>query len=164
MDIHSNSRRRLSKRLRETADVWETDEEFFTDQKFETIVDLYNGKAGILDDADDREVDLASYAYEIWNKATRDDSKLANRVKAIENVSFATKKHEATEKRPDGALVYVKTANGTDALTWVDGHGAIITESQFAILRAAECNKEEQALPRRDDQYNLVEAGGRKIV
>jgi superfamily II DNA or RNA helicase len=157
-------RSRLLHRLQENAEVVGTDEEFFPDQRFETIVDLYNEKAGILDDVADTEVDLASYAYEIWNKATKDNPKIEKEVKAIENVSFATKKHISTDEKPSGVLVYVKTANGTDALTWVDDKGEIVTESQFAILKAAECGPEEPALERRDDHYDLVEAGVKKIV
>jgi len=159
-----NLRGRLLHRLKENAEVVGTDEEFFPDQKFETIVDLYNEKAGILDDVADTEVDLASHAYEIWNKATKNNTKLAKSVKAIENVSFATKHYEATEERPDGALVYVKTAAGTDALTWVNGKGKIVTESQFTILKTAECGTDEPALERRDDHYDLVEAGVKKII
>jgi hypothetical protein len=38
------------------------------------VVDLYNEKAGILDGDDDTEVDLASYAYQIWKNAADADA------------------------------------------------------------------------------------------
>ena len=37
---------------------------------------------------------------------------------------------------PDGVLVYMRTAEGNDALAWVDQEGKSVTESQFAILQA----------------------------
>ena len=46
-------------------------------------------------------------------------------------------------------LVYVRTAEGNDALAWVDRDGQSVTESQFAILKAAECTPDTPALPRR---------------
>src|SRR5207248_1302152 len=60
-------RNRVRRRLRENAEVVGTDEAFFEDDADDRlIVDLYNEKAGILDGDADSEVDLASYAYQIW--------------------------------------------------------------------------------------------------
>jgi hypothetical protein len=52
---------------------------------------------------------------------------------------YSTKQHQPKEGKPPGALVYVRTAEGNDALAWVDNDGKGVTESQFEILRAAEC-------------------------
>ena len=38
-------------------------------RKVHPMLDLYIEKAGILDGEDDTEVDLASYAYQIWKNA-----------------------------------------------------------------------------------------------
>ena len=159
-----NLRRRLFQRLNENAEVVGTDEEFFPDQDSKDLVDLYNEKSGILDGADDKDVDLASYAYEIWNQAIQNDPKLKNQIENLANVNHATKKISPTTDKPDGVLVYVKTAQNNDALTWVNNKKESVTESQFAVLKAAQCEPEETALSRRDDHYNLEAAGVKKII
>lgn len=54
-----------------------TDEQFFEDDRDDQrVLDLYHEKAGILDEEDDTEVDLASYAYQIWKNATTQDPEL----------------------------------------------------------------------------------------
>ena len=63
-------RARVRLRLQENAEVVGTDEAFFEDDRNDqAILDLYNEKAGILDGDIDGEVDLASYAYQIWKNA-----------------------------------------------------------------------------------------------
>ena len=59
----------------------------------------------------------------------------------------------------DGALVYVKSPEGNDHLAWVNTQGIAITESQFTILRAAECTPEEPALERAENHHELVALG-----
>ena len=59
-------RARVRTRLKENAEVVGTDEAFFEDEDTKTVVDLYNEKSGILDDDDETDVDLSSYAYQIW--------------------------------------------------------------------------------------------------
>lgn len=61
-------------------------------------------------------------------------------------------------------LVYVRTAQDYDALTWVDGAGVSVTESQFAILRAAECGPETPALERQANHHELVARGTAAIA
>jgi hypothetical protein len=39
--------------------------------------------------------------------------------------------------KPPGVLVYLRTAEGNDALAWMADDGHNVTESQFKILRAA---------------------------
>ena len=53
-------------------------------------------------------------------------------------------------------LVYLRTAEGNDALAWVDKDGDSVTESQFAILKAAECEPDTPALPRQENHHELV--------
>jgi hypothetical protein len=50
----------------------------------------------------------------------------------------------------------MRTSNDNDALVWMNEHGESITESQFQILKAAECLAETKALPRRSDHHSLV--------
>ena len=52
-------------------------------------------------------------------------------------------------------LTYVRTAEGNDALAWMDSQGRNVTESQFAILKAAECGPDTPALPRQENHHEL---------
>ena len=80
------------------------------------------------------------------------------------NVLFGTRSHVPTEKRPNGVLVYMNTAAGNDALAWLDENGNSVTESQFAILKAAECTPDTEPLPRMDNHHALVEKGVDLII
>ena len=63
-------RGRVRQRLHENAEVVGTDEAFFEDeQERQELLGLYNEKAGILDGDSETEVDLSSYAYQIWKNA-----------------------------------------------------------------------------------------------
>jgi len=87
-------RERLRKRLTENAEVVGSDEMFFEDdQNNQAIVDLYNEKSGILDgDEDESEVDLASYAYQIWKNATDANPKLLKIIPDLSPVVFSAKR------------------------------------------------------------------------
>ena len=61
-------------------------------------------------------------------------------------------------------LVYLRTAEGNDALAWVDKQGNSVTESQFAILKAAAVRARHAGLPRHDNHHELVRKGVELIV
>jgi Helicase conserved C-terminal domain len=150
-------RARVRQRLRENAEVVGTDEAFFEDEREEQIlVNLYNEKSGILDGDGDTEVDLASYAYQIWKNAVDREPALGQTIPELPPIIYSTRPHKPSEGRPHGVLVYLRTAEGNDALTWVDKEGHAVTESQFEILRAAECRPETPALPRQENHHLLV--------
>jgi hypothetical protein len=44
-----------------------------------------------------------------------------------------------TPTAPKGVLVYMRTAQGNDALAWMDEAGKPVTQSQLTILKAAAC-------------------------
>ena len=113
-------RERVRTRLRENAEVVGTDEAFFEDEDAKAVLDLYNEKAGILDAEDDSDVDLASYAYQIWRNATEKDASLKRTIENLPPVVHASKAHPPQPRQPAGALVYVQTAQGYDALAWMD--------------------------------------------
>jgi hypothetical protein len=46
----------------------------------------------------------------------------------------------------------------------MDKNGASVTESQFAILKAAECKPETPALPRQDNHHELVQKAVELII
>ena len=109
--------------FRENAEVVGSDESFFEDDMDEKpILDLYNEKSGILEDTD-TEVDLASYAYQIWKNATDADPKLKKIIADLPNVVFSTKPHTPTADQPEGVLVYMRTGEGNDSLAWIDAEG-----------------------------------------
>ncbi len=158
-------RARVRQRLHQNAEVVGTDESFFEDEKHDTVlVDLYHEKAGILDGDDDTEVDLASYAYQIWKNAIDRDASLQKTVPDLPDVAYSTRPFTTSADKPEGVLVYVRTADDNDALAWIDKTGKNITESQFAILKAAECKPDTPALPRTDWHHPMVEAGVRFIA
>ena len=153
-------RSRVRARLKENQEVVGSDEAFFEDDdQANPIQDLYSEKSGILDGDDDGEVDLASYAFQIWQNAIKDDPKLQKAVEDMPDVVFATK---AVPQQPDakeGALVYLRTPDDNDALAWMTRDGEILTQSPLAILRAAECGPDEPALERTDFHHDIVRKG-----
>ena len=158
-------RSRVSQRLRENAEVVGADETFFDDQDdAQAVRDLFTEKAGILDGDEDTEVDLASYAYQIWKNAIDRNPELEKIIPAMPNVVYSTRPHEPTTDQPEGALVYLRTAEGSDALAWINKEGHSVTESQFTILKAAECIPETPALPRHDQHHEMVAKGVKLIV
>ncbi len=158
-------RERVRTRLQQNAEVVGTDEAFFEDEaNTQSLVDLYNEKASILDGEADTEVDLASQAYQIWKSATDANPKLKGIVEKLPNVVFSTRVHHSTATAPEGVLVYMRTVDGNDALTWVNRRGESVTQSQLAILRAAACTLDEKAIPRPVVQHELVKHGVERIV
>jgi superfamily II DNA or RNA helicase len=151
-------RSRLQQRLQENAEVVGTDEAFFEDQEeAAALQDLYNESAGILDEEDDAEIDLVSHAYQIWKNATDANPELKRIIPRLPAVVYGTRAHDAAATDgPPGVLVFLETAQGNSALAWLDGAGNSVTESQFAILRAARCSLDEPALERREDHHELV--------
>ena len=158
-------RSRVRTRLHENAEVVGTDEAFFEDDRNDqSILDLYNEKTDILDGDAESEVDLASYAYQIWKNAITKNPELQKVIPSLPSVVYSTRRHTSTGKDPEGVLVYLKTAEGNDALAWVDKEGASVTESQFAILRAAECSPRTEAIPRHEKHHELVRKGVELII
>ncbi len=150
-------RSRVRQRLRENAEVVGSDESFFEDDRNDDVIrDLFTEKAGILDGDADIEVDLGSFAYQIWKNATDRDPTLHKTIPDLPNVVFSTRPHKPATGQPEGVLAYVRTADGNDALAWLDKAGQPVTESQFTILKAAECSPETPALPRHPNHHNLV--------
>ena len=158
-------RSRVRQRLKENAEVVGTDEAFFEDDQNDDVVrNLFTEKAGILDGDEDTEVDLSSYAYQIWKNAIDADPSLAAKIEAMPNVIFATKPHTPTEDKPEGVLAYVRTGQGNDALAWVDRSGNSVSESQYKILWAAECGPDVPALPRQAKHHQLVQKAVEQVT
>src|SRR5206468_6725336 len=102
----------------------------------------------------------------IWKNATDRDPSLKKTVPDLPNVIFSTKPISAVPVPPEkagatnpptGVMVYVRTADGNDALAWVDEEGRTVTESQHEILRAAACEPDTPTLPRLLNHHLLVQ-------
>jgi hypothetical protein len=151
-------RSRLRQRLHENQEVVGADEAFFEDDDAAKLLDLYHENARVLDDEDEGEIDLVSYAYQIWKSATEANPDLRRIIPKLPAVSHATKTLGQLQG-PPGALVYIKTGQGTSALAWMDDSGHSVTYSQRAILDAAACAIDEPALPRRENHHETVRLG-----
>ena len=98
-----NLRGRVRRRLQENAEVIGTDEAFFEDDGEEgkqVIHDLYNENAGLLDDDQDNDVDLASHAYQIWKNAITENPRLEKIVSELPSVVYSTQSHDPTDTAP----------------------------------------------------------------
>ena len=158
-------RARVLRRLRENAEVVGSDEAFFgSGDENRIVVDLYNEKAGILDDDADDDTDLSSRALAIWNNAIEADPRLKGIVERLPDVVYSSRTHQPTPENPDGVLVYMRTAQDYDALAWVGRDGEPFTESQSRILQAAACHPNTPAAPRNDSHHELVAAGVARIT
>ena len=151
---------RVRQRLHENAEVVGTDESFFEDEvNDQPIFDIYNEKANIFDSDGDGEVDLASYAYQIWKNATDANPALLNEIPALPQVVYSSREHIPTLTQPEGVILYLRNTEGNDALAWIDDNGALITQSQYTILNAAACSFDTPGLPRDLRHHDLVEQG-----
>lgn len=167
-------RSRLRQRLAENAAVVGADELFFEDEdqhEPEALRALYDEQSGILDDDEDREVDLVSYAYQIWKNATDANPALKPLIERMPDVVYSAK-HAGQEGEmdinrsgaQDGVLIFLRSALGTNALAWVDGAGNSVTQSQFDILQAASCALDELAVERLQNHHELVQAAVQTIM
>lgn len=160
-----NLRGRVRQRLTENAEVVGADEQFFEDLKVdERYRDLYNEKAGILDNDDDSEVDLSSLAFQIWKNATDADPSLKGIIEDMPDVVFSAKDFEPQSQKPLGALVYMRAADGNDALAWVDEKGDLVSESPLAVLRTAECDPGTPVRTKAKNHHEIVRKGVERMV
>lgn len=155
-------RAKVRERLHQNAEVVGTDEAFFEDDTdTRTLQDLYHEKAGALDDPADDEVDLSSYAWQIWNNATKNDETLRKTVETLPNVVYSAKDASpplsaGERSTADGVLVYLRTAEDNDALAWLASDGTVVTESQLDILRASACAPDTPARASAERHHEIV--------
>ena len=149
-------RERLKNRIKENAEVVGSDEIFFEGDPI-NLADLYNEKAGILDDEDDSEVDLSSFAYEIWKNATNANPGLAKIIPNMPNAVYTTK--FSTSEYKDCVILYAKTTQENDSLVMLDSKGEIVSQSPMTILKNLECNIDTPATDKIESHHEIVEQG-----
>ncbi len=147
-------RNKLKNRIKQNAEVVGSDEVFFEGDPI-NVSDLYSERAGILDDDDDMEVDLASYAYQIWKNAIDQHPELKQIIPAMSNVVFSTKKNTFSKDK-DSVVVYSKTGQGNDVFSWIDCDNNVITQSQYTILKAVECDYDCPAEKKMKFHHDIV--------
>ena len=160
-----NLRNRVKNRLKQNAEVVGTDEVFFEDDadQYTMLENLYNEKSGILDDDDNGEVDLTSQAYQIWKNAIDKDGSLEKTVQNLSNVVYSSKENTNANIQ-NGVLVYTRTSEDNDILSWVNSAGEIVTQSQITILKAAECLPDTLALEKDEKHHELVKIALKNIA
>ncbi len=149
-----NLRNRLIHRISENSEVVGSDEIFFDGDPV-NIADLYNEKAGLLDE-DEGEIDLTSQAYEIWKQAIQANPKLKKIIPNLPDVIYATKALEEGSVEGEGVITYSRNSRGFEGLTWLDIRGRVISRSQSRILKAAACTLDTPALARLIKHHELV--------
>jgi superfamily II DNA or RNA helicase len=152
-------RAKLKTRISQNAEVVGSDEVFFDGDPI-NIADLYSEKAGIFDEPEDNEVDLASFAYQIWKNAIDAHPDLKKTIEELPNVVYSAKENDNNlEHSQNGVIVYARTGNDNDALAWLDDNGKIVTQSQYKILKAAKCNINTPPLEKLPNHHDLVKKG-----
>jgi len=147
-------RGRLTQRIKENAETVGADEIFFDGDPV-NIQDLYNEKAGILDD-DKGDVDLTSQAYEIWNKAIKANPELKNEIIKLPDVVYSTKAKHDDGFVNNSVIVYHRNSHGFEVLSWLNEKGEVISTSQSRILKMAECSIDTPAVEKLENHHNLV--------
>ena len=145
-------RSRLNARINENAHIVGSDEVFFEGNK-QNLEDIFNEKAGILDEADEGEVDLASQAYQVWESATRDNPELREKIQAMADVVYSTK---PAGEYPAGVITYARTKSETDVLTWLNATGGVESQSPTRIFQALACSAKTPKLEPLANHHELV--------
>ena len=143
---------RLNDRINANAEAVGSDEVFFEGNK-QNLEDIFNEKAGILDEADDGEVDLASQAFQIWESATKDNPELKERIREMPDVVYSTK---PAGDYPEGVITYARTKNDSDVLVWLDSGGKVQSQSPGKIFKALACAADTPRLDPLANHHGLV--------
>jgi hypothetical protein len=100
---------------KENQEVVGSDEAFFEGDDTENpIRDLYSEKAGTLDGDDEGEIDLSSYAYQIWKNVIDADPSDQKTVENLPDVVYGAKALPKVVGAKIGALVYIRTPDDND--------------------------------------------------
>lgn len=147
-------RTRLIDRLNNNAQTLGSDEKFF-EGTTENLTDLFNGRDGVLDDAEeDDDVDLTSYAYQIWQKAQKEHPDITLEVEALPNMVYTTR--TASSSQAPGVITYARTATGFDILTYIDAEGHLLPLSAMDIFEAMKCSPDTPTAAVLPNHHTLV--------
>lgn len=146
-------RGRLNERINRNANIIGSDEIFFEGNE-QNLRDMFNEKAGTLDDEEDGDVDLSSQAFQIWKNATDANPKLKEIIPQLQNMVYSTKEvHDAANS---GVITYARTYNDFDVLTWLAPDGTVMSQSQKKILQAMQCSLSDPCIEPLVNHHELV--------
>ena len=74
---------------------------------------------------------------QIWKNAIDRDPSLQKIIRRTPRCRVLDQTHVRIAEQPEGVLVYVRTAEGNDALAWVDKHGNSVT--RIAVCHLQSC-------------------------
>ena len=110
-------RKRIGQRLRENAEVFGSDEQFFEDDLTEDdLKGLFDGTRSLDDNEVDEDVDWASQALAIWESATEEQQQ---RAMSLPDVTYSTRPRRQGDEH-GGILVYTRTSRGIDGLAFTE--------------------------------------------
>ena len=127
----------------------------FSKMKKQVFLDLYSEKSEVLERELMEDVDLPSYALEIWNRAIKDDPSLEDKIKNMPDSVHSSKKSGSGRK---GVLLFAKSQITNDLLE-LDAKGSIVSENQKEILDKAKCGPEISSGKKMEEHYNIVKKG-----
>ncbi|MDE0518262.1 MAG: hypothetical protein OXH36_01705, partial [Bdellovibrionales bacterium] len=133
-----------------------TDEQFFENER-QILIDLYNEKSEILEKEMADDIDLSSFALEIWNKGIKKDPTLEEKVKNMPDVVHSSKEIEK-KNQSEGVLLFAKS-HINNYLLYLNEEGKSIKEDQMSILKLAECQPDTRPLKRTKKHYEIVKSG-----
>ena len=176
---------RIRQRQRQEGEVIGADEMLIEGDpiaELDLFKNLYNENSRILEQEDQSDVDLSSYAYQIWQKAVKDNPALAQTIEELPNVIYSTRPHSASPNAAadiaptrsadntvepsanaagapaasEGVITFVQTGQGNNSLIFLDHRQRIVTESPLEILQTAQCEPDTPAAPRVPQHNELV--------
>ena len=120
-------------------------------------MDLYNEKSETLEREISEDIDLSSFALEIWNKGIKQDSALEEKIKSLPDVAHASKAIK-DKRQKEGVLLFAKSPIH-NWLMCLNKKGESIHEDQMGILKLAECTPETKPLKRAETHYEIIQSG-----
>ncbi len=154
LDRLINLRGRIQQRLKENAEVIGTDERFFENEQ-KILLDLYNERSETLEKEISEDIDLSSFALEIWNKGIKQDPSLEGKIKNMPDVVHSSKE---IKNKAGGILLFAKS-HINNYLLYLNEKGENFAKDQMSILKLAKCSPEEPPLKRTEPHYKIVKSG-----
>ncbi|MGC8625351.1 MAG: helicase-related protein, partial [Phycisphaerae bacterium] len=163
---------RIRQRQRQEGEVIGADEMLIEGDpitELDLFKNLYNENSRILEQEDESDVDLSSYAYQIWQDAVKDNPALAKTIEDLPNVVYSTRpartnlaagivpaRSDQTIATSEGVITFVQTGQGNSSLIFLNQQQQIVTESPLEILQAAQCTPDTLPAERLPQHNDLV--------
>ena len=109
---------RIRQRQRQEGEVIGADEMLIEGDpitELELFRNLYNENSRILEEEEESDVDISSYAYQIWQNAVKNNPKLAQTIEDLPNVTYSTRPHSAADTNLAAGIVPARYADTSPA-------------------------------------------------